>query len=75
MSLPSIVPIGAFIGLNGDIAAYGASQKKGIDLAVKEINLSDYLGKDIDLKVIIEDSGASRAIWFDSGRDCGGGGK
>ncbi len=58
-SLPSIVSIGAFIGLNGDAAVYGASQKKGIDLAVKEINSSHYLGKDIDLKVIIEDSGSS----------------
>ena len=57
-SLPPTVPIGAFIGLNGDIAVYGASQKNGIDLAVKEINSSDYLGTGIDIKVIIEDTGA-----------------
>ena len=56
---PTIVKLGAILGLSGDIAAYGRSQKKGIDLAIKEINEGSYLGKGNELKVIVEDSGDS----------------
>lgn len=55
----STVTIGAFIGLTGDVQAYGESQKKGIDLAVKEINESSYLGTNKQLQVIIADAGAT----------------
>ena len=55
----STIRLGAILGLSGDIAAYGESQKKGIDLAIKEINAGNYLFKDYELKVIVEDSGDS----------------
>lgn len=56
---PVSVTIGAFIGLSGDVQAYGDSQKKGIDLALQEINDSGYLGDGKDLEVIIVDAGAT----------------
>ena len=56
---PAIIRLGAILGLSGDIVAYGESQKKGIKLAIKEINTGSYLGKGNELKVIIEDSGDS----------------
>jgi branched-chain amino acid transport system substrate-binding protein len=55
----SETPLGAFIGLTGNISVYAESQKKGIDLAVEEINQSGYLGKNKTLKVYFEDSGAT----------------
>lgn len=56
---PAVVTIGAFIGLSGDVIAYGDSQKKGIELAAKEIDDIAYLGSGKQLKVIITDAGAS----------------
>ena len=55
----STIAIGAFIGLSGDVKAYGESQKKGIDLAVQEINDSAYLGTGKQLKAVIVDAGGS----------------
>jgi branched-chain amino acid transport system substrate-binding protein len=51
--------IGVFIGLSGDVLAYGDSQKKGIDLASKEITDSAYLGSGNELKIIMIDAGPS----------------
>jgi branched-chain amino acid transport system substrate-binding protein len=56
---PVTITIGAVLGLSGSVGVYGESQQKGIDLAVKEINSSSYLGKGKELKVIVEDSGAT----------------
>jgi branched-chain amino acid transport system substrate-binding protein len=53
------VKIGAFIGLTGDVAGYGDAQKRGIDLAVREINEQKYLGNKLILNVLIVDAGAS----------------
>lgn len=53
------VIIGAFIGLSGDVLAYGDSQKKGIELAKAEINESSYLGDSKELKIIMADAGAN----------------
>lgn len=47
------IVIGASAPLTGDGANYGLVEKEGIDLAVKQINDSHYLGK--KFKVIIED--------------------
>lgn len=56
---PLPVTIGAFIGLSGDVMAYGDSQKKGIELAAKEINDTAYLGTGKEMRVVIVDAGAS----------------
>jgi branched-chain amino acid transport system substrate-binding protein len=56
---PMVITLGAIVGLSGDISVYGASQKKGLELAVQEINDSNYLGAGKKLELIIEDSGAT----------------
>ena len=43
--LPPKVTVGSVLGLTGDIAVYGEVQKKGIELAVQQINDSGYLGE------------------------------
>jgi len=55
----SYVTIGALIGLSGDAAAYGVSQKKGIELAVKEVNDSNYMGGNRELRLVVVDGGSS----------------
>jgi branched-chain amino acid transport system substrate-binding protein len=55
---PAPVMIGALLGLSGDIAAsYGQAQKKGVELAVNEINDSNYLGTGRRLTLVIADAG------------------
>jgi branched-chain amino acid transport system substrate-binding protein len=55
---PVTVKIGALLGLSGDIAtSYGQAQKKGVELAVSEINDSHYLGPGKRLTVVIADAG------------------
>jgi branched-chain amino acid transport system substrate-binding protein len=50
--------IGALLGLSGDIASsYGQAQKKGVELAVSEINDSNYLGAGRRLTAVIADAG------------------
>jgi branched-chain amino acid transport system substrate-binding protein len=50
-----VVKIGALLSLSGDIAEYGQRVKKGIDLAVEEINASNGVdGKKIE--IIYEDT-------------------
>jgi branched-chain amino acid transport system substrate-binding protein len=41
--LPATVNLGAVFGMTGDIAVYGEPQKKGLQLAVDQINSSGYL--------------------------------
>lgn len=55
----SYVTIGALIGLSGDAAAYGVSQKKGIELAVREVNDSNYLAGNRELRLVVVDGGSS----------------
>lgn len=56
---PEQVKIGALLGLSGDIAAsYGQAQKNGVELAVNEVNDSNYLGSGKQLKLVIADAGA-----------------
>ncbi len=60
---PSTIKIGAIVILSGDAAAWGENAKKGIDLAVEEINRSGGAnGKPIEL--VYEDTGGEpkRAI-------------
>ena len=53
--LPLTVTIGSVLGVTGDVAVYGEVQKKGIELAVQQINASGYLGQS-KLTAVIEDS-------------------
>jgi branched-chain amino acid transport system substrate-binding protein len=55
---PELIKIGALIGLSGDIAtSYGQAQKKGVELAVSEVNDSNYLGAGRRLTLVIADAG------------------
>jgi branched-chain amino acid transport system substrate-binding protein len=52
------VKIGALLGLSGDLASsYGQAQKKGVELAVSEVNESNYLGAGRRLTAVIADAG------------------
>lgn len=57
--IKAAIRIGAVIGLSGDIAVYGESQRKGMELAAKELNTGEYLGPTRLLEVVVLDSGAS----------------
>ena len=57
-NLPSDVSIGVVFGLSGSVAVYGESQQKGVELAVKEINDSAYLGEGVTLTAVFEDGGS-----------------
>jgi branched-chain amino acid transport system substrate-binding protein len=46
--------------LSGNLAVYGESQKRGIELAVSEINSSGFLGKGHRIEVVFEDAGATK---------------
>jgi branched-chain amino acid transport system substrate-binding protein len=52
--------IGAFISLSGNLAVYGESQQRGIELAVSEINSSGFLGDGHKIEVVFEDAVATR---------------
>jgi branched-chain amino acid transport system substrate-binding protein len=58
-NLPGTVNVGVLFGLSGDIAVYGEGQQNGVQLAVKQINESGYLGQNITLEALYEDTGAS----------------
>ena len=55
----SYITVGALIGLSGDATAYGVSQKKGIELAVREANDSNYMGGNRELRLVVVDGGSS----------------
>ncbi len=59
-----VYTVGAVHDLSGATAVYGESIKKGIDLAVSEINAQAYLGEGATLEVIYEDAAgdATQAI-------------
>jgi branched-chain amino acid transport system substrate-binding protein len=55
-ALPETVTIGAVFGLSEAVSVYGVSQQNAVQLAVDEINASQYLGEATTLNVIFEDS-------------------
>jgi branched-chain amino acid transport system substrate-binding protein len=55
----SYVTIGALLGLSGDAAVYGVTQKKGIELAVSEVNGSNYLGGSREMMLVVADGGST----------------
>lgn len=55
-ALPETVTIGAVFGLSEAVAVYGVSQQNAVQLAVDEINASQYLGEATTLNIIFEDS-------------------
>lgn len=59
-----VYTVGAVHDLSGATAIYGESIKKGIDLAVKEINEQGFLGEGATMEVIFEDAAgdATQAI-------------
>jgi branched-chain amino acid transport system substrate-binding protein len=57
--LPASVKIGAFVGLTGSASVYGLSQQKGIQMAVDEINASNFLGEGTKLNVVFADAGST----------------
>ncbi len=57
-NLPSDVSIGVVFGLSGSVAVYGEPQQRGVELAVKEINDSAYLGDGVTLTAVFEDGGS-----------------
>lgn len=56
----SVVKIGAAHALSGPIALYGTPIKQGIELAVKQINEQHYLGDNMTLEVIYEDTAGDK---------------
>jgi branched-chain amino acid transport system substrate-binding protein len=50
------IRLGAFLGLSGDISGYGEMQKKGIELAAREVTESGFLGTKF-FQVIVADTG------------------
>jgi branched-chain amino acid transport system substrate-binding protein len=59
MDIRTPVVIGALLGLSGDAAGYGVTQKKGIELAVREVNDSNYLGGNRELRLVVADGGST----------------
>src|SRR5690606_5102802 len=55
-NLPETVTIGAVFGLSGPISVYGGPQQQAVQLAVDEVNATNYLGEGTTLEVIFEDS-------------------
>ncbi|MBN2531445.1 MAG: ABC transporter substrate-binding protein [Spirochaetales bacterium] len=55
-----IIKVGVAQALSGPIAPYGESIRKGILLAIKQINEQEYAGKGIKIQLIIEDTGGDR---------------
>jgi branched-chain amino acid transport system substrate-binding protein len=57
--LPAVIKIGAAETLTGDNASYGVSIRKGIELAVAEVNASKFLGSS-QLSLVIMDDKADK---------------
>lgn len=55
-NLPETVNIGAIFGLSGPISVYGGPQRQAVELAVQQVNESNFLGEGTTLNVIFEDS-------------------
>lgn len=56
----TVVKVGAAHALSGPIALYGTPIKQGIELAVKEINEQHYLGDNMMLEVVYEDTAGDK---------------
>lgn len=54
------IKVGAAHALSGPIALYGQPIQQGIELAVQEINAQNYLGDDVTLEVIFEDTAGNK---------------
>jgi len=54
-NLPDTILFGAPLGLTGPISIYGVPEQQGVDLAIREINQSGYLG-DAQIEMIFEDT-------------------
>ena len=54
-AVPETILFGAPLGLTGPISVYGIPEQQGVDLAVREINESGYLG-DVVIEVLYEDT-------------------
>ncbi|MBZ0286513.1 MAG: ABC transporter substrate-binding protein [Anaerolineae bacterium] len=59
-NLPETVTLGAVFGLSEAVAVYGSAQQQAVQLAVTEINESQYLGEGTTLEFIFEDSAGNR---------------
>lgn len=59
-NLPETVTIGAIFGLSEAVSVYGIAQQNAVQLAVDEINASQYLGEGTTLSVLFEDSAGNR---------------
>ncbi len=55
-NLPSTVTIGAIFGLSEAVSVYGISQRQAVELAISEVNAWAYLGDDVTLAALFEDS-------------------
>jgi branched-chain amino acid transport system substrate-binding protein len=60
VNLPETVTLGAVFGLSEAVAVYGTAQQQAVQLAVDEINASQYLGEGTTLEFIFEDSAGNR---------------
>jgi branched-chain amino acid transport system substrate-binding protein len=58
VELSGEVSLGVVFGLSGSVAVYGEPQKRGVELAVQEINDSGYLGEGVTLVAVFEDGGS-----------------
>jgi branched-chain amino acid transport system substrate-binding protein len=56
--LSAEVTIGVVFGLSGSVAVYGEPQQQGVELALSQINESNYLGEGTTLVAIYEDGGS-----------------
>jgi len=56
----TVVKIGAAHALSGPIALYGTPIKQGIELAIQEINDQHYLGDNMTLEVVYEDTNGDK---------------
>lgn len=59
-TLPETVTLGAIFALSEAASVYGTAQRNAVELAVEEINASQYLGEGTTLNVIFEDSAGNR---------------
>lgn len=55
-----VINIGVAQALSGPIAPYGESIRRGILLAIKQINERDYIGNGKKLEIFIEDTGGDK---------------
>lgn len=57
---PTVIKIGLAHALSGPIALYGEPISQGIALAVKEVNEQAYLGENVTLEIVSEDTAGDK---------------